>query len=125
MENIKLYAGFFLDNNEHITWEFAPGKCSLPEGVGSGDEVEFNMVGFYKDSQVHCTIVEVYVGGECYTHQPGGTLLHITHRSDGVPPVEAGTRATKNGYEPFLDDTAGLEYPAIAGYFEVPDKNSK
>jgi len=125
MGNIKLYAGFFLNNGEHITWEFAPGKCKLPKGVSKGDNVKFNMIGFYMDEQVYCTIVEVYIGGERYTHQPGGTLLHITHLSDGVPPVEAGIRATANGYESFADDTSGLEYIARAGYFEVPDKNSK
>ena len=97
----KIYAGFFeIDGKGHITWEFAPGKCSLPKGVEENDVVKVRVVGEYHDSEISAEIVEIVTpDGEVLTHQPSGTVLHITRRADGVPPVQSGIRATEYGWK--------------------------
>lgn len=112
----RIYSGFWLQDGSHITWEFAPGTCSLPEGVVPGDEVQVILIGKYKDDQVEADIVKVRLRtGEELTHQENGTVLHITRRAEGVPPIVSGVRATKHGWEPVRESVE----QAVAGFYEA------
>ena len=117
---VKIFSGFFLLNGKHITWDFNPGKCVLPEGMEEGAEVEVVVVGSYEDEEVQALQVEVVTAdGEVLTHQPSGTPLHITIEANGVPPVEAGLRLKEFGANPVKPHTI----EAKAGFFEVPPRD--
>lgn len=111
----KIYSAFFMPNNKHVIWEFAPGSCRLPEGVEQGDTVIIRSIGKYADNDVSCTVVSVeLLSGEILSTQESGTLLHFTTMvSHGVPAKESGVRATKFGY----NDSCSEVYLATAGYF--------
>ena len=94
----NLFSGIFFDNTKHITWEYNPGHCVLPEGISEGDE---QIVQLY--SIIHEKAIGVYgcfieINGEKIYDQPNGSLpLHITlytgiDSSSGkmIPAVEAG-----------------------------------
>ena len=120
MEKIKIYSAFFLLDGRHITWEFNPGKCELPKGVAEGDKVKVVGVGEYRDDEIYALQVEVVLpGGERLTHQPGGTPLHITIATNGVPPVESGLRIKKFGATPIKPYTV----EATAGFFKAPPRS--
>lgn len=114
---VKVYSGFFLVNGKHITWDFNPGKCVLPDGIKAGDEVEVKVIGSYADEEIEALQVEVVAGGKVYTHQPSGIPLHITLDARGVPPFEAGLRLKAFGANPVKKPHI-LE--AKAGFFEAP-----
>ena len=119
MKKIKIYSGFFLSDGRHITWEFNPGKCDLPKGVAEAESVDVVVVGSYKDEEVQALQVEVVLpGGKVLTHQPGGTPLHITIATNGVPPVESGIRIKKFGATPIKPYTI----KAKAGFFKAPPR---
>ena len=77
----------------HMTWDFNPGKCRLPNGVIEDQESKVKIIGEYSDKDCSCYIVT----WEDVTHQPHSiTLLHLTtSTSNGVTPYELGQRATK------------------------------
>lgn len=86
---------YFPDTRLHMTWNFGT-PLKYPLNVKPQENAKVIVVGKYNDKDVSCLIV-TYNG---ITHQPCGTLLHITTRFDnGVKPVESGRRATKNGYK--------------------------
>lgn len=58
-----LYSGVFFLDGTHMTWQFKPGSCALPEGVSEGALQTVWVVGRYDDSEAHCLIVRL----------PGGT----------------------------------------------------
>ena len=113
---MNIYSGFFLGDGSHITWEFNPSKCSLPEGVKDGEAVTVIVVGKYEDDEgFKADIVEVITNdGKTLTKQGNGTPLHITRRvPKGGSPVESGLRARDRGWVKVRGAVVG----AIAGYF--------
>ena len=107
----KIYSGFFI-GNKHTTYEFNPGKCTLPEWVKEGDNVKVKVVGKYEDAEIKAVKVEVILpDGTVLTHQPSGTPLHITVAAK-VPPVQSGIRIAEYGATPiapyFIKATAGF-----------------
>jgi len=111
----KIYSGFFGLGN-HVTWEFLPGHCTLPQNVEDGELCSVVKIGEYKDDEVYADIVVVVTQkGEKLTHQPNGTILHITRESK-VPPVEAGLRATRLGWKVTDREPLG---GMVAGYYEA------
>ena len=115
----KIYSAFFLFDGRHITWEFNPGKCGLPESVEEGDKVKVVGVGEYIDYEIYAIQVEVILAdGKVLTHQPNGTPLHITIKAKGVPPVESGLRIKKFGATPIKPYTI----EATAGFFKAPPR---
>ena len=119
MEKKKIYAGFFLQNGKHVTWEFGPGSCTLPWDVDDKEGVVVKVVGKYHDDDIDADIVEVYVPstGVTYTEQATGQVpLHITRRADGVPPVESGRRALEYGWTP-LPESECYTIKGKAGYY--------
>jgi hypothetical protein len=110
----KIYSAFFA-GNLHCTWEFNPGKCTLP--CEENAEVTLVVIGEYADDDIACDIVEAHLpNGDVLTTQQSGTLLHMTTRvSNGVSPVQSGIRATKNGY----NKVEPREVTAKAGYFRA------
>jgi len=123
---ITLYSGFFLMlpilGNVHVTWEFNPGKCTLPKSTFEGREVLVHVVGDYKDEDLSCLIVEVELpDGKVLTHQASGTVLHITtHVEPGVSPVQSGVRATAQGWEHRKNNSLKfVTHVAKAGFFRV------
>ena len=132
----KLYAGFFFEkitsigksygvtDNHHVTSDFHPGACMLPEGIDENDRLLAFVIGEYLDEQVHSLIVEVRgfdnADGICLRYQETGTPLHVTLRSDGVSPVQGGIRPRTNGYRVLpLEDQVSLGR-VRADFFEVP-----
>ena len=114
---VKVFSAFFLEDGRHITWDFNPGKCVLPEGMEEGAEVEVVVVGSYVDEEVQALQVEVVTAdGEVLTHQPGGTPLHITVAVNGVPPMESGVRIKEFGATPVKP----YSLEAKTGFFEAP-----
>jgi len=110
----KIYSGFFLEDGTHCTWEYAPRKCTLPEGIQEGDEVTLFIVGEYADDEVKCDVVQLVTpSGRVFVAQPDGTVLHITRYVNGVSPVVSGQRATSKGFIPKY----GVALKAKAGYF--------
>ena len=115
---INIYSGFFM-GGKHITWEFNPGKCTLPERVQEGDEVMVRVIGEYSDHEVRALQVEVILSnGRVLTHQPGGTPLHITVRAKGVPPVVSGVKIKEKGAKPVRP----YFIRAKAGFFKAPPR---
>jgi len=113
---MRIYSAFFTSDGKHCTWEFNPGKCSLPPWCEEGDIIPLVKIGEYRDQDVRCDIVEIRLGDITIRTQESGTLLHITTWCrDGVKPIESGLRATRNGYTP----TDEVVIPAKAGYFTV------
>jgi hypothetical protein len=97
------YTGLFFDKNTfpeinketHMTWNFGT-PLIYPDNVKKDTESYVTVIGYYEDEDVSCYIVEY----EGIQKQPKGTLLHITiETKNGVPPVQSGLRATKNGYK--------------------------
>ena len=113
----KIYAGFFLEDGAHVTWEFAPGKCSLPWEVDPGEECLVRIVGKYNDDDIEADIVEVYppTGTKLTEQSDDKTVLHITRRAS-IAPVEAGIRATELGWKPIQEEECET-LKATAGYF--------
>ena len=89
------YSRIKISEKLHVTWNY--GSLIYPEGVKRGDKVSVTIIGEYNDKDVDCFIVKV---GD-FSHQPSGTLLHITTdtRNDAKP-VESGKRATFFGFKP-------------------------
>jgi len=89
------YTGIFFNDGMHMTWNYGlPRK--YPSNIQSGELAEVTVIGKYEDDQVACWVVKY---GR-YTHQPSGTLLHVTTKvTNGGKAVMSGQRATKNGYE--------------------------
>jgi len=129
----KIYSGFFLvgpkadvmrrqlnRSDLHVTWEFNPGHCKLPQGVKEGDLVNVHVVGRYKDSEIACWVVQVLLpNGQRLVKQPTGTVLHITTWSaPRVPAVESGLRATKKGWDKFQPKDQFM-LTAQADYFKA------
>ena len=115
----RIYAGFWLEDGSHVTWEYAPGNCSLPDGVIPGDNVTVRIIGKYSDDNVEVDIVEVVLrSGDVLTHQENGTVLHITRSSNGVHPVASGQRATKRGWK----QVCPMELTAVAGFLEISEE---
>ncbi len=109
-----------VEGPRHITWEFNPGKCILPEGMVEGDIVIVNPVGHYKDDDCEVEVVEVQFQNNLFTHQSNGqTLLHITLNATGCSPFEAGQRAN-TGYTKYPKEV--LSFQGIASIFRAPDK---
>ncbi len=116
---VKIYSAFFLPDGKHITWEFNPGKCKLPEGLEEGEEVAVKVVGEYKDAEISALQVEVVAGERVLTHQSSGTPLHITLEARGVAPVQSGIRIAEFGatsIEPY-------KIKAKAGFFKAPPRD--
>jgi hypothetical protein len=113
-----IYAGFFLDDGSHVTWEFKPGAAKLPHPLKEGDKVFIHVVGKYHDKDLDADIVRVEIpGGRTLTHQGSGTVLHITRETrNGVAPVESGLRATQKGWVQVNQNSRLL---ATAGYFKA------
>ncbi len=116
---VKIYSAFFLPDGKHITWEFNPGNCSLPDGVEEGSEVEVVVTGEYKDSEISALQVEVMAGERVLTHQSSGTPLHITLEAKGVAPVQSGIRIAEFGATPIKPYTI----KAKAGFFKAPPRD--
>jgi hypothetical protein len=115
----NIYSGFFLEQG-HVTWEFAPGACTLPAGLQEGSEVEVVVIGKYEDDDVACDIVKVVLpNGKVLTNQGSGTLLHMTTKvGEGISPVLSGVRATENGYTSLPEDQY-TSLTARADYFKA------
>jgi len=111
----NLYSQFLeYGGRGHVTWEFKPGKCSLP--CNEGDDVKIIVIGKYNDSDISADIVKIILPNkEELTHQKDGQkLLHITRETrNGVKAVQSGIRATKYGYEKIIP----YEIRAKASYF--------
>ncbi len=129
MKNI--YSGFFLkESDKHITWDFNPGKCELPEGFKEGQTAAVVSKGMYSDNDCKVEIVEVsrlYGEGEPHKRQPKShVLLHITHECDGITPAEAGIRATVRSGKFTYDKYTYIEVQRIqfatVGFFSVEDE---
>lgn len=88
----------------HVTWEFKPGSCSLPEGILENMKVTIMVIGKYHDDDIDADIVQVVLpSGDVLKEQPNKnkTVLHITRETrNGVKPVQSGIRATKFGWVP-------------------------
>jgi len=116
---MKIYSGFFMNSGDHVTYDYNPGNCRLPERINKGDAVTVEVYGRYDDSEVSCYLVRVHLAdGRVLDKQLGKTtLLHITlWTAPGVPPVESGLRATKNVMS--IKKIPTFLIPAKAGFFE-------
>ena len=95
------YTCFLLEDDKHVTWRFGEDAtlCTI-----EGEPVEIRVVGKYKDEIVECDIVKVkLLNGTVLTHQPNGTVLHITTWFDEryASAKDSGLRATENGWDAF------------------------
>ena len=117
---MNIYSGFFMDDGSHVTWEFAPGKCNLPDSLSDGDNVSVRIIGRYEDDDTTADIVEVLHADKVFAVQANGeTVLHVTRRTEeGVSPVVSGARATELGWTP-IPDSECREIPARAGFFSA------
>ena len=120
MTKTKIYSAIFIED-KHITIDFNPGKCILPEGVKNGDKVSVLVYGKYNDNEGYeALIVGIKIGYKLLTEQPSGlgegTILHITTQiPEGGSPVETGKRSTANGWDPITPYWIEGE----AGFFEA------
>ena len=115
-----------MEDGSHVTWDFNPGKCELPEGIKEGDEVVVVYHGKYHDDDVDADVVSVFVNGSCrhpLQYQPNsGYRLHITREvRNGFSPVIAGQRIKENGFTfDALCENVGFEpITAKAGFFRA------
>ncbi len=108
----------FVIGDKHVTYDFNPGKCKFPKGIKENDDVRFIKVGEYSDLDIDCDIVVLVRRTGFISRQPNGTLLHVTTATrNGVKPVEAGKRATKN--EDRIIDVKPITLNSKAAYFAV------
>ncbi len=90
---MKNYTSIVFPDGKHMTWHYGT-PLKYPHGVSPGDKTKVDVVGFYKDDEVECWVVE----WDGHKTQPNkDTLLHITTKHKGKP-VLSGKRATENGY---------------------------
>ena len=117
---MKKYSGFFLTDGSHVTWDYQPGNCSLPDNIKVGDTVDVIVVGDYMDDEGYkAEIVHIIhpVLGLLDKQPRTGTVLHITRAvPEGGAAVQSGLRATKNGWTP-LTKGSQRRYLAKAGFF--------
>ena len=75
----NLYSGVFFDNGLHMTFDWSPGMCELPEGIQKGDE---QIVTLY--ASVHTQSIGLYAcffqmeGRKLYDQKDEQLPLHIT-----------------------------------------------
>jgi len=98
-DNTNIYSGVFFDNGLHMTWDFNPGSCVLPDGIEDGDE---QIITLY--ANIHAQVVGCFacfikndkLGDKVYEQHNSDVPLHITLYTgvdaDGkkIPPIEAG-----------------------------------
>jgi len=100
-KSMNLFSGIFFENNKHITWEFNPGACELPDGVNEGDEQIVQLYAIIHERAMGLYGCFIELNGKKIYDQPtvgkNGILpLHITlytgkdSNGNTIPPVEAG-----------------------------------
>jgi len=112
---LKIYSGFFAENGGHVTHEFNPGKCKLPEDFKDGDLLHLTKIGYYADSQGY----EAWVfDGK----QPNGTQYHQTLRyPTSGKPAELGRLIEANPEN--ITALPPTLHPFMAGFFIAGPKS--
>ena len=113
-DNTNIYSGVFFDSGLHMTWDFNPGSCVLPDGIEEGDE---QIITLY--ANIHAQVVGCFacfikndkLGGKVYEQHNSDIPLHITlytgvdANGQEVPPMEAVVATSRSpetdtGYSP-------------------------
>jgi len=91
------HSAVIFTNGLHMTWEFAPNKCMLPEGIEEGDEQIVQLYAIVYHYSVGMFACYMDLDGVKIVNQSDDKLpLHITLYTGvdidnrEIPPVEAG-----------------------------------
>jgi hypothetical protein len=94
----NIYSAVFFDNGLHMTWDFHPGSCVLPDGIKDGNEQIVTLYANIHSQVVGCYACYIKLGEKkIYEQLDNKNPLHITlytgKDTDGskLPPSEAGT----------------------------------
>lgn len=121
---VKIYSRVLLEDGSHVTLDFNPSNCVIPNCLKEGQEVEVVQIGFYSDADIDADIVSIHKVGSLYTlldfQNDGITPLHITRECrNGVSPVQSGVRAKERGYTfDFAAKPLRIQ-KGVVGYFTV------
>jgi len=100
MENI--YSGVFFDNGLHMTWDYAPGHCKLPEHVEEGYKQLVELYSILSLKEIGGFGCLIYLDGVKTLNQSNGKLpLHITLYTG----IKYGREVSPAEFGPILKDS--------------------
>jgi hypothetical protein len=100
MKNI--YSGVFFDNGLHMTWDYAPGHCKLPEGVEEGYKQLVELYSIISLQSIGGYGCFIYLDGVKILNQSDDKLpLHITLYTG----YESGRKVSPAEFGPILKDS--------------------
>ena len=99
MKNI--YSGVFFDNGLHMTWDYAPGHCKLPEHVEEGYKQLVELYSIISLQSIGGYGCFIYLNGVKILNQSDDKLpLHITLYTG----YESGRKVSPAEFGPILKE---------------------